>query len=282
VQVYRRLDIGSAKVPVAQRLGIPHHMLDVVDPPAELTAGAYARLARETLSNLRDNRIVPLVVGGTGLYLRALLDGLSPAPVREPSIRARLSEIARRRPAALHRYLARCDPAAALRIHPNDHQKLVRAIELTILSGQSASAVQGLPRQSLTGFRILKIGLEPERSALTARLDERAAYMFRFGLLDETRDLLASGLSADSKPLQTLGYKQAVQVLAGQLSLAAAIAACQTATRQYAKRQMTWFRSDPVIHWLRGFGGDSAIEAQAAALIRIFLKPEAEAQNTLR
>jgi tRNA dimethylallyltransferase len=263
VQVYRGLDIGSAKVPAADRRGIPHHLIDIIDPAAHLTAGAYAGVAREVLSDMQSRTALPVVAGGTGFYLKALLDGLSPAPGRDEDLRARLAALKQRRPAALYRILRRCDPAAARRIHPNDHQKLMRAIEL--------SRTQTLPRQSLTGFRVLKIGLRPERRMLYERLDERSAAMFQHGLLEETRTLLESGISPRAKCLQTLGYKQAVEVIAGNLPLADAIRECQTKTRQYAKRQITWFRAEPDVHWLPGFGADPAIEEKALALVSDFL-----------
>jgi tRNA dimethylallyltransferase len=263
VQVYRGLDIGSAKVQAADRHGIPHHLIDIVDPAAELTAGAYAQLARQALSAVQTRAALPVVAGGTGFYLRALLDGLSPAPGRDPDLRVRLTALKARRPAALHRFLRHCNPAAAHRIHPNDHQKLMRAIEL--------SRTQNLPREPLAGFRVFKIGLNPERRLLYDRLDQRAAAMFRLGLIEETRALLGSGISPSAKCLQTLGYKQAVDVVCGNLPLADAIRECQNKTRQYAKRQITWFRAEPDVHWLPGFGAEPAIEEKAFALVSDFL-----------
>jgi len=264
VQVYRGLDIGSAKMSPAARLGIPHHLIDVVGPDADLTAGEYARMARGVLKELQSRCTLPVVAGGTGFYLRALLDGLSPAPGRDEELRARLAAIARRRPAALHRFLRRRDSASAARIHANDHQKLMRAIEL-------ASQGQTLPRQPLTGFRILKLALHPERPALYDRLNRRCEAMFAGGLLDETRQLLASGVPLAAKSLQSLGYKQALQVIADGLPLALALSECQTKTRQYAKRQMTWFRAERGVEWLHGFGSDPAVQAAALTRAREFL-----------
>ena len=274
VQVYRGLEIGSAKTPAGERRGIPHHLIDMVDPGGELTAGAYASLARAVLGDLKACGVLPILVGGTGLYLRALLAGLTPAPARNSDLRSRLTALAARQPAALHRFLRRYDPTSATRIHPHDHQKLMRAIELTRLTGQPASRVQSLPRQGLEGFRVLQIGLDPPRCALREALDTRSANIFRDGLLDETRALLESGLDPDAKSLQTLGYKQAVAFLTGQLPLADAIRQCQIKTGQYAKRQMTWFRSDREIRWLSGFGHDARVQQEALRIARGFLISE--------
>jgi len=272
VQVYRGLDIGSAKLPVERRKGIPHHLIDVIDTDAEVTAGGYSRLAREALSGIRSRKAVPIIAGGTGFYLRALLDGLSPGPGRNDALRVRLTTLARRRPAALHRFLRAHDPAAAARIHRNDHQKLIRAIELTIVSGRPASQTQSEPGDSLAGFATLKLGLAPDRAALYRRLDDRSAALFRSGLLEETRALLQGGASPDSKALQSLGYRQAVQALRGELTIDSAVRECQIKTRQYAKRQMTWFRSEAGVHWLNGFGDEPRIQSEALRLAIEFIQ----------
>lgn len=267
VQVHRGLDIGSAKTPPTARLGIRHHLIDVIDPDADLTAGEYARLARQALEEVQSRKALPVLAGGTGFYLRALLDGLSPAPGRNEVLRTRLSTIARRRPAALHRFLRRRNPASAARIHVNDLHKLMRAIEL-------AAEPQTLPRQPLPGFRVLKLGLNPERPALYAHLNQRCEAMFANGLVEEARQLLARGIQPNVKALQSLGYKQALQVIEGNLPLALAIAECQTKTRQYAKRQMTWFRGERDVEWFNGFGGDPEIQSAAVARARVFVKSD--------
>jgi len=261
VQVYRGLDVGSAKTPPAERRGIPHHLIDVLAPAEELSAGAYARLARPVLREIAERGRLPVLVGGTGFYLRALLDGLSPAPPRDPALRKRLAESAQRRPTALHRLLRHLDPEAARRIHPNDGQKLIRAIEL--------ARAERLPRDPLTGFRIVKIALNPDRKQLYARINQRTEQMFAGGLLEETESLLRAGLPADAKPLQTLGYRQAVQVLTRQTPIAQAILECQTKTRQYAKRQLTWFRAERDITWLEGFGDDPHLQLTARSLSKL-------------
>ncbi len=271
VQVYRRLEIGCAKVPVLQRRAIRHHLIDILDPDEDLTAGAYSRLARQAISAIQGCGRLPIVVGGTGFYLRALLEGLSPAPARDAQLRSRLSDLARRRPSALHRFLRRHDPAAAARIHANDHQKLIRAIEMMWQTCQPATVVQSAPRDSLKGMATLKIGLSPDRLALYQRLDERSAWMFHNGLLAETRELLDAGFSPELKPLQSLGYKQAVQVLSGQMSIEKGIRECQAKTRQYAKRQVTWFRREADVHWLPGFGTEEGVRDSARELTGAFV-----------
>jgi tRNA dimethylallyltransferase len=266
VQVYRLMDVGSAKTPEARRGGISHHLIDIVDPDEELTAGKYAREAGEVLRQIRLRGRLPVIAGGTGFYLRALLDGLSPAPARNEELRARLSDLAQRRPAALHRFLKLRNPAAASRIHSHDRQKLMRAIELGV--GTAA------PRQALQGFRTLKIGLNPERSRLYDKLNRRTSWMFENGLLTETQALLNTGISPTAKALATLGYRQAVKVLTQGLPVAEAIADCQIRTRQYAKRQMTWFRAEAEVRWLDGFGDDAAVQGQADSMVRAFLEAE--------
>ena len=271
VQLCRGLDIGSAKPPLSARNRVPHHLIDCVDPNQGLTAGAYSVLAHSVVEDIRGRGRVPVLVGGTGFYLRALLSGLPPAPIGNQAIRERLGRLSKRRPAALHRYLARYDPPSASRIHPNDHQKLIRAVELVLLSKRPASATLSLPRQMLRGFTILKLGLSPDRASLYTCLNLRTAQMFRSGLLEEAEALLNSGVSPDSKAMQSLGYQQAVKVLRNRISLEAAIDESQTKTRQYAKRQMTWFHKEPDVIWFNGFGHNPEIQLAAWMRIQQFL-----------
>ncbi len=271
VQVYRGLDIGSSKTPATERRGIRHKLIDILNVDEHLTAGSYARLARRAISEVHSDRHVPIVVGGTGFYLRALLEGLSPAPGRDEQLRERLAALAARHPNALHRFLRRYDPPAADRIHANDHQKLIRAIELTIIARQPASCTQSLPREPIRGVHVLRLGLLPDRSLLYQHLNERSSWMFASGLLAETKTLLDFGYSPSAKPLQSLGYKQAVKALQGELSIEAAILECQSKTRHYAKRQLTWFRAQTGIEWLHGFGRDETIQKLAAERARLFL-----------
>lgn len=274
VQVYTGFDVGSAKVPLEVRQGIPHHLIDVIDltgsEPAELTAGAYSRLARAALAEITKRTHVPIVVGGTGLYLRALFDGLAPAPERDETLRQRLTAKYKTNSLLLHRYLRRFDPPSAARIHPNDRQKTIRAVELTMRAGQPASDTQGLARNALTDFRVLKIGLNPDRTLLYSHLNTRASSMFSEGLLEETDRLLKAGVPVESKAMQSLGYKQAAAYLAGTMTLEEAREQCQIKTRQYAKRQLTWFRHDPEVYWIEGFGNEESVQAQAIQLCRKF------------
>ncbi len=281
VAMYREFDIGTAKPSAAERAEIPHHLLDCVDPGADVSAGEYARQARLILGEiiLRENllhesgqrRRLPIVSGGTGLYLRALLDGLFPGPQRSEELRDRLRGRAEKNgPEHLHRILRRLDSSAASRIHANDVPKVIRAIEVCLASRSTSRLTmtelwqQG--RESLQGFRILRLGLNPEREVLYARINQRAAKMFEEGLIAETEKLLAK-YGAQARPLASLGYKQAVQFLRGELDRESALAAAQQAHRNYAKRQITWFRREPDVHWLAGLGDDSAIQAEGIAAV---------------
>ena len=272
VQVYRGLDIGSAKLAASKRQGIPHHLLDILELDRDLTAGAFARLARSVLQEITTRGGVPVLVGGTGFYLRSLLDGLSPAPKRDEALRRRLTELAARRPAALHRFLRLRDPVAAARIHHNDHQKLTRAVEIMFLGGQPTSVIQSAPRQAMPGYSVLRLGLAPPRSELYSRINSRCSRMFEEGLIEETSAILGCGLLPDAKPLRTLGYRQAVAVLTGSITLEEAVRDCQTKTRQYAKRQITWFRRERDVHWLTGFGTDTGTQSLAIEIVRRFLR----------
>jgi tRNA dimethylallyltransferase len=269
VQVYRGLEIGSAKTPLGEREGVPHHLFDVLGPEGELTAGEYQRLGREAISAIsaRNPSRIPMVVGGTGFYLRALLEGLSEAPGRNDSLRLRLTRIAQKRPATLHRWLQRTDETAARRIHVNDQQKVIRALEITLIEGHPLSEIQSRPRQPLAGYRTLKLSLLPERSALYRRIEARCDRMFETGLIEETERLLVTGYRRDSTAMLSLGYRQAADVLSGDKTRAEALAELKTKTRRYAKRQLTWFRADKSMIWLAGFGDDVVVRERARHLI---------------
>jgi tRNA dimethylallyltransferase len=271
VQVYAGLEIGSAKTPIHERRGIAHHLIDIAGPGVDYTAGDFSRDARSAIAGITARRKLPIICGGTGLYLRALLCGLSPAPSRNENLRNRLNTVAERRPSALHRLLKARDTTAASRIHRNDLQKLIRAIEITYMAAEAATDVQNRPRDSLTGYRVLKIGLDPDRALLYQRLNERTDRMFRDGLIQETNQLLSAGYDPNSKALQSLGYKQALQAIDGQLSYSDAVRECQTKTRQYAKRQMTWFRAETEVEWLKGFGEYEQVRAAAFAVLKCFV-----------
>jgi len=266
VAMVREFEIGTAKPSAAERARAPHHLLDFVDPTGYITAGEYARLARQTLAEIRSRTNLPIVVGGTGLYLRALLDGLFPGPQRSEELRERLRQRVEQNGADyLHRVLRRLDPDAAAKIHANDIPKLIRAIEVCLASRQKMTEMWKQGRNPLTGFRILRLGLNPDRDALYARINQRAERMFESGLVEETRLLLEKYGDA-ARPLTSLGYNQAVQLLRGEIDRKAALQAAQQAHRNYAKRQMTWFRREPEVVWLEGFGDDPAIQQKAAAL----------------
>ena len=270
VAIYRHFEIGTAKPTRAQRVLVRHHLLDVAEPDQPFTAGEYARQARTTIAEITLRQRLPIVVGGTGLYLRALLDGLFPGPQRLEGLRERLRARARQRGSAyLHKLLSRLDPVAAVRIHPNDVPKMIRALEVCLAAhGPMTRMWEQHGRDPLRGFRILRIGLNPERQALYARINERARQMFESGLLEETKILLQQyGQGESVTPLESLGYKQATQFLRGELNHAEAIAATQQAHRNYAKRQMTWFRREPHVTWLAGFGDDPKVAHQAAELV---------------
>ena len=271
VQLYRGFDLGSAKIPVAERRGVPHHLFDIAGPQHDFTAGEYARAARHCLSEISSRGKLPVLCGGTGFYLRALLSGLSPSVTRDRPLRERLQKIAGRRPSTLHFLLSRSDPTAAHRVHPNDRQKLIRAIEVARLERRNPSDIQTRPRDALSGYRVLKIGLDPDRQLLYEVLNKRSAALFENGLAEETSRLLSSGYTADSKPMQSIGYRQALALLRGDMPRDLAIEECRVKTRQYAKRQWTWFRSETAMNWFKGFGTDSSIQEHAAALVKEFL-----------
>jgi tRNA dimethylallyltransferase len=254
LQVFHGFDIGTAKLPPAERHGVTHHLIDVVEPTQVFTAGDYARLAEAALREIAGRGRIPVVAGGTGFYLRALLDGLFPGPQRDQELRARLETREARRPGSLHRLLSRLDPATAARIHPNDKNKTMRAIEVRLIEGRPMSALFDRGRTALEGFHPIKLGLDPPRELLYERLNARAKAIFERGLVDEVRSLLASGAPRDAKPFESLGYKQALQTMDGTLTLEQAIESTQLETRRYAKRQITWFRKERDVHWLGGFG----------------------------
>lgn len=268
VAMYREFDIGTAKPSLAEREQFPHHLFDYVDPTRHVTAGEYAREARQVLSEIKSRKHLPIVVGGTGLYLRALLEGLFPGPQRSEELRECLRERAASRGSGyLHKILVRLDRETAGKIHPHDGPKLIRAIEVCLVSRQKMSDLWQQGRDPQLGFRILRLGLDPERALLYERINRRASEMFNAGLLEETKSLMEK-YGGQALPLQSLGYKQAAQFLRGESSLEQAVQAAQQGHRNYAKRQMTWFRREPDVRWLNGFGDEARIQGEAADLVR--------------
>ena len=273
VAVYRGLEIGTAKPPVADRALVPHHLIDVADPDEAFTAGDWSRLAREAIAGISGRGRLPIIAGGTGLYLRALVDGLFPAPPVAPELRARLRQRgAVRGGAALHRLLRRLDPRSAAVIHANDLPKLVRALEVTLTGRTPISQQWERGREPLVGYSILRLGLAPARDELYRRINARATAMFVGGLLKET-ELLTDRYGRDCRPLGSLGYAEAAAVLRGDLTRDAAIAEARQGHRNYAKRQGTWFRREPEMHWINGFGGDAEVLAEARSLVNRHLQP---------
>ncbi len=267
LQVYRHFDIGTAKLPVPERRGIPHHMIDVVDPDQPFTAGEYALRTRPLLTDIALRGCLPIVVGGTGFYLTALIDGLFPGAGRDEPLRRRLAAREARRAGSLHRILRRLDPPAARKIHPNDVKKIIRSLEVSLLSGRPISAVHAAGRDPLRGFRVLKIGLNPPRTELYERLNRRCLAMFEAGLVDEVRGILALGYPASVKPFESHGYRQVIDFMRNKFSYEEALSgACQN-TRRYAKRQWTWFHHDKEVLWYDGFGDDSGL--RRAVLVRV-------------
>jgi tRNA dimethylallyltransferase len=267
VAMYREFEIGTAKPTAPERARAPHHLLDFVEPSGYITAGEYARLARQMLEEIKSRGAMPIVVGGTGLYLRALLEGLFSGPQRCEELRERLHQRTEHKGSAyLQRLLSRLDPTAGARIHANDVPKLIRAIEICLASRQKMTEIWKSGRDPLQGFRFLRLGLHTERNALYERINQRAQRMFDSGLVQETQRLLDK-YGDTAHPLTSLGYKQAVQLVRGEIDHRTAVQAAQQSHRNYAKRQMTWFRREPDVVWLSGFGDEPRI--QDAAISRV-------------
>lgn len=261
-QLYRGFDIGTGKPSVAERRGVPHHLIDVLDPSEIATAGGYRQLALSVLADLRQRKRLPILTVGTGLYLRALLEGLAEVPQRSEALRERLRASAEEHsPGYLHRILKRLDPEAARKIAPADEQKLIRAIEVCLLARQPISKVQRAGRKPLEGWRIMKIGLMPPREKLYERIHARTAAMLEQGWMREVQGLRDSGLSEAAKPFDFIGYRELRAVLRKELSLPQAREAIQQATRRYAKRQLTWFRKEAGVQWFSSFGDDPELQA---------------------
>jgi tRNA dimethylallyltransferase len=263
VAVYRGMELGTAKPTKEERARVPHHLIDVANPNEPFTAGEYSRRARTALREIAARGRLPIVTGGTGLYLRALTEGLFAGPARREDVRARLRQSAERHGGGwLHQMLKHLDPATARRIHSNDSAKLIRAIEVCVASRKPMSEV--LARDPLRGFRLVRIGLNPPRQQLYDRLNQRCAAMFAAGLVEETRRLLERFGPVEA--LDSLGYRQARDVLDGSLSIDEAVKAAQQGHRNYAKRQMTWFRREREVRWIEGFGDEAETVREAAEL----------------
>ncbi len=261
-QLYRGFDIGTAKPSPSERRGIPHHLMDVLSPKEEATAGGYRQLALSVLDGLRQRKRLPIFTAGTGLYLRALLEGLADVPQRSEELRERLrASIAEHPSGHLHRILKRLDPEAARKIAPADEQKVIRAVEVCVLTRKPVSEVLRAGQTPLEAWHALKVGLMPPREKLNERIHDRIDTMLEQGWMREVQALLDSGLSEDSKPFDFIGYRELRAVLRGEIRLEVAREAIQQATRRYAKRQLTWFRREHGVRWFSGFGDDAGVQA---------------------
>jgi tRNA dimethylallyltransferase len=268
-QVYRGFDIGTSKPSVAEQKIVRHHLIDLLEPDELFTAGVYRERAIEVLADLRERGRLPVMTVGTGLYMRALIDGFSETPVRSEEVRTRLRKsMARHGADYLHRALRRIDATAAARIGPRDTPKLMRAIEISMLAGKPVSEVQSARRQKLEGFRVMKIGLMPPRTALYERIERRTIEMMDRGWLAEVGTLTSKGISATAKPFSFIGYADLRAHLEGKNKLPAVVAAIQQATRRYAKRQVTWFRPEKDVKWFEGFGDEAKISDDALKYVR--------------
>ncbi len=250
MQIYKYMDIGTAKPTVEEQARVVHHMVDIVAPDEPFDAARYAEQARQIIAKLCQNHILPFVVGGTGLYIKALLYGLFNDDVSDPQIRIKLkAEAETRGTDTLHQRLRRLDPETAQRLHPNDTYRILRALEVVEASGKSIShhhREHGFTEQP---FDALKIGLEMERELLYERINQRVDAMFAAGFLDEVKHLLARGYAADLKAMQSIGYRHLVDRIQGRISLAECMRTLKRDHRRYAKRQLTWFNADPEIVW---------------------------------
>jgi tRNA dimethylallyltransferase len=265
-QLHRGFDIGTAKPHAAERCGIPHHLMDVLSPTAEATAGGYREFAISVLDDLRQRSRLPVFTVGTGLYLRALLEGLADVPQRSEELRVRLRASSEDHPPGyLHRLLQRLDAEASRKIARGDEQKLIRAIEVCILARKPISEVHRTGRTPLKGWRILKVGLTPPRDRLVERIHARTDAMLERGWMNEVQSLLTSGLDENAKPFDFIGYRELKDVLQEKTTLTEARAAIQQATRRYAKRQLTWFRKEPGVRWFSGFGDDAGLQSDVFA-----------------
>ncbi len=272
-QLYKGFDVGTAKPSLAERHGIPHHLIDVLTAGEDATAGGYRQLAIRVLEDLRRRGRIPVFTVGTGLYLRALLEGLADVPQRSEELRERLRASSDdHAPGHLHRILRRLDMQASRKIATGDQQKLIRAIEVCLLAKRPLSEVHRSGRIPLQGWRPVKIGLMPPREALYERIHARTDAMLSSGWTDEVGVLLSSGLAENAKPFDFIGYRELRAVVRGRMKREDARSLIQQATRRYAKRQMTWFRREAAVHWCEGFGDDPQVQAKSLQQVNEFLQ----------
>ena len=273
VQVYQSIEIATAKPTLAERQGVPHHLLDFVPPHVNFTAGAWAEAALKAIDEIEARGRVALLVGGTGFYLRALREPLFPSPPTDEALRRRLTALRERRGAEhLHRLLRRLDPPSALRLHPRDWSRVQRALEVRLQTGAPLSRQQRTrPAPPVHAARLRIFALDPPRAQLYSRIDARAEAHFHAGLLEEVRSLLADGIPADANALGAHGYRRVVEHLRGDRTLADALAQTKLDVRHYAKRQHTWLRREAGVEWVNGFGDDLTVQAHVANEVGILI-----------
>jgi tRNA dimethylallyltransferase len=278
VQVYQGIEIATAKVPHAERRGVPHHLLDFVPPEVNYTAGAWAGAAAEKIAEIEARGRLAILVGGTGFYLRALRQPFFPSPPTDPALRARLTNIRERRGAErLHKILARLDPASASRLQPRDWSRVQRALEVRLQTGAPLSLRQrARPAPPAAAARLRIFALSPPRAALYARIDERAGRHFEAGLIEEVRRLLDAGVPAASNALGAHGYRRVVEFIRGGRTRESALEQTRLDVRHYAKRQLTWFRREAGVEWFEGFGDSPEVQQLVAARVGQMLESGAE------
>ena len=261
VQVYKEIQIATAKIPIEERKGIPHHLIDFVSPWTNYTAGEWAREATSVIEDIEKRGRVPLLVGGTGFYLRALRQPFFGSPQTDEELRNRISKIRERRgPEHLHRILQRLDPEAASRLFPRDWPRVQRALEVKLQTGRSiVSQLKERPEPHESTHRLRIIALNPPRQELYERINTRTEFHFAEGLVDEVRELLSKGVPSESNALGAHGYRRVVEFLQGKRTLESAIDQTKLDIRHYAKRQMTWFRHEPGVEWFDGFGEERSV-----------------------
>jgi tRNA dimethylallyltransferase len=267
VQVYREVEVATAKVPPAERRGVPHHLIDFVPPDVSYTAADWARDALRTIEEIEARSHTALLVGGTGFYLRALRQPFFEAPPTDESLRRRLVALRERRGAEhLHRILQRLDPPTAARLHPRDWSRVQRAVEARLQTGEPLSTQAGArPAPPEHAARLRVFALSPPRAELYRRINERTEAHFRAGLIEEVRRLLARGVPANSSALGAHGYRRVVEHLRGERTIESAVEQTKLDVRHYAKRQLTWFRREPGVEWVEGFGDDARVQEKVAA-----------------
>jgi len=262
VQVYRDINIATAKVPLEERKGVPHHLIDFVSPHLNYTAGDWARDATREIQAIEERGRIPFLVGGTGFYLRALRQPFFSSPDTNQSLRQRINNIRKRRGAEhIHRLLNRLDPRAANEFFPRDWPRVQRALEVYLQTGESiVDQKSDRPEAPESTLRLRILALNPPRAELYSRIDARTDEHFKAGLVAEVQELLARGVPAESNALGAHGYRRVVEYLHAKRDLASAIAQTMLDIRHYAKRQLTWFRHEPGVEWIDGFGEEKAVQ----------------------